>query len=99
MPIPSTCPTVPRVPDAGVERVLEALRASSTRPRPCLLHADVHPHTAECTAAWAEWLRSRGGVPSPWARDAYDEEVEQAILARLIDEHAPVRPKPPVTYV
>lgn len=72
------------------EQQMARMREIAARPRPCLLHEDVHPdHGAECLRARAAWLINHAHLGRPAAREAYDLEVERRILDRLIREHAP----------
>jgi hypothetical protein len=71
------------------ERERAALRARGARPRPCLLHEDIHPHEPICLLAYGKWLSDRQHLVGRLARDAYALEVEQRILDRLVREHAP----------
>jgi hypothetical protein len=72
------------------ERVVKELRAIAARPRPCLLHEDIHPnHGIECMRAYARWLTEHRPLVGRPARETYALEVEQRILDRLVRRHAP----------
>lgn len=69
---------------------LARMREIAARPRPCILHEDVHPnHGGDCTRAFARWLIDHPHLVRRAAREAYALEVEQRILNRLIRQHAP----------
>jgi hypothetical protein len=66
------------------------MRALAAKPRPCLLHEDIHGgHLIECMGAYARWLADHRPLVGQAARDAYALEVEQRILDQLVRQHAP----------
>ncbi|MFF1284352.1 hypothetical protein ACFVY4_26870 [Streptomyces sp. NPDC058299] len=82
--------TPPTPAMAERERQLAELRAAAARPRPCLLHEDIHPdHGLDCMRAYARWLADRRPLTGRPAREAYALQVEQRILDQLVREHAP----------
>jgi hypothetical protein len=74
------------------ERARTELRVIGARPRPCLLHEDIHPdHGLECMRAFVEWRGGRQHLVGRPAREAYALAVEQRILDNLVRRHAPAR--------
>jgi hypothetical protein len=77
---------------AELERAREELRALAARPRPCLLHEDIHPdYGLECMRAFVQWRSNHRHLVGRAAREAYALEVEQRILDNLVRQHAPAR--------
>lgn len=73
------------------ESGLARMREIATRPRPCLLHEDVHTNGLDCRATFIQWLVDHRHLDGEPAREAYALEVEQRILDRLVRQHAPAR--------
>lgn len=71
------------------ELSMARMREIAARPRPCLLHMDIHSLSDDCHIRFREWLAEHKLLDSRPAREAYALEVERRILDRLIREHAP----------
>jgi len=69
---------------------LARMREIAARPRPCLLHEDIHPnHSNDCARTFAQWLIDHRHLVGRAAHEAYALEVEQHMLDRLVRQHAP----------